>query len=74
MGSSPPIEEVKKGNSACDSSDVTYKAEVHDLLDVGRTEHSESSLPHCHDVTMVVEDAQAMLGDCPGTHMEYCWD
>ena len=61
---------MHEGDARLDGREVGDQPEVHDLLHrVGR-ELREAGLAARHDVAVVVEDGEGMLGDCPRGDVE----
>ena len=60
------VEEVKEGNAALDSCEVSDGAEVHNLLRICFSEHSETCLTASVDVGVIAEDVQRVRSDATG--------
>ena len=71
MARTEAIEEVDEGDPAFDGSQVGNAGEVHDFLDVRFSQHGAARSPGAHDILVVAENGQGMVGQGTGGDMEY---
>ena len=73
VGCSESVKEVQERNSSFDCSQVSYRSEVHNFLNIALSEHCKTSLTASIYVGVVAEDVQCMSGNSTCRNMEYCW-
>ena len=71
VGCTEAVKEVDERNSALDCSQMSYGAEIHDLLGVGLSQHSEACLTARVNVTVVAEDVEGVRRYAAGGYVEY---
>ncbi len=65
------VEEVDKGDAALDGSQVSDRAQVHDLLYRALAQHGEARLAAGHHIAVVTEDTQRVRGHRARRHMKH---
>ena len=65
------VKEVEERHSALDGCKVCNRAEVHDLLRVGLSQHCKAGLTTCVDVRVIAEDVQCMGCNAACGYMEH---
>jgi len=70
VGSAETVEEVEERNSAFNSSKVSHRREVHDLLRVRLCEHCEAGLAAGVNVRVVAENVQSVGRDASCRNVE----
>ena len=60
VGSTEAVEEVDERNAALYGGEMSDRAEIHDLLRVGLSEHSEAGLTAGVNVGVVTEDVESV--------------
>ena len=70
VGGAEAVEEVEEGDLALERGGVGDEGEVLGLLDGGGGEHREAGLAAGHDVGLVAEDVEALVGEGAGGDME----
>ena len=69
--STETIEEVENRNSALDCGKVSNSAEVHNFLNVGSTEHSETCLTARINVRVITEDVKSVGSNTSCRNVNY---
>ena len=71
MARAKSVEEVDEGNPALDGSEVGNAGEVHDFLDIRFCQHGTAGSPGAHDILVVTENGQGVVGKGAGGDVEY---
>ena len=70
VGGAEAVEEVQEGNAALDGGQMGNRAQVHDFLDVGLSQHGKAGLAAGHHVAVVAKDVQGVAGQGTGADVE----
>ena len=71
MAGTEAVEEVDERNPAFDGSQMGNAGQVHDFLGVGFCQHGAAGGTGAHDVLVVAENGEGMVGQCAGSDVEY---
>ena len=71
VGGTEAVEEVDERHAALQGCQMSDSGQVHNLLRVGLSQHSEAGLTTCHNVGVVAEDVQCVGGHGSCGNVEY---
>ena len=71
MGCTETIKEVDEWHFTFNSCKMRYRAQVHNFLWVGLSQHSETGLTTCINVTVVTEDIQRLCSNGTCRNIKY---
>ena len=71
MACTEAVKEVDERHPSFDGSQMGNAGQVHDFLGIGFCQHGASGGTGTHDVLVIAENGEGMVGQCTGSDVEY---